>query len=396
MRSLFNKPEWASKTKEPQTDFYRRSGQTYHDIIAANEAAHRKVKASPETSEERKVEKDTNPKRLRSSEEPEDEDDEEDGKEEEEATNEDIIIADSAQPSEQIKGDGPNMQSSPQDQQNQPESPVSHKKKSPKLMRTSSSQAKSPTQPQLLPNHERPIHSSIPVDDEKKMKESPKHSPNADTRHQPSELSTPPMDDPIVQILITSEIPCTKSLIVHRKMSQGLKDVRVEWCRRQEIPTEAQNSVYLTWRRRRLFDVTTCKSLGIKPEAVTTDMEDDQGAEKGHLQIHMVACTENTDLLGRSSMSGSPSLPVTEDQQDQQNQQMKLILRSAGYDDFKIKARPKTLVSKLISAFRDKHSIGTDQNMWLLFDGDRLDPDTCLRDNDVDDLDMLEVQIKPQ
>ncbi|KAJ5583855.1 hypothetical protein VI817_006089 [Penicillium citrinum] len=385
MRSLFNKPEWASKTSEPQSDFYRRSGQTYQDIIAANEAAHRKVKASSETAEEKTVEKSTSSKRLRTFEDPEEE--EEDEEEEE-------VIVDSAQPTKQNKPDGLHAQTPPEDQQKRSESPTSNKKKSPKIMRTDSSHAHSSAPIQSPSKHERLVHNtSVPVEDENKIKESPKRSPNTYTHHQSSEISSPPGDDPTVQILITSEIPSTKSLIVHRKMSQGLKDVRIEWCRRQEIPTETQNSVYLTWRGRRLFDVTTCKSLGIKPEKTSSDIENDQAAGKGDLQIHMVACTENPELLSRSSISESTSLQVSE---DQQNQQMKLILRSAGYDDLKIKARPKTLVSKLISAFRDKYSIGTHQEMWVLFDGDRLDPDTCLRDHDVADLDMLEVQVRSQ
>ncbi|GKZ40163.1 hypothetical protein AbraIFM66950_002731, partial [Aspergillus brasiliensis] len=69
--------------------------------------------------------------------------------------------------------------------------------------------------------------------------------------------------EPIVQILITSRIPNTRPLIVRRKMNQSLKDVRLAWCNRQHFNKEMQDSVFLTWKGKRLFDVTTCRSLGV-------------------------------------------------------------------------------------------------------------------------------------
>jgi hypothetical protein len=72
---------------------------------------------------------------------------------------------------------------------------------------------------------------------------------------------------------------------------------------------------------------------------------------------------------------------------------MKLVLRSPGLDDFKIKARAKTPISRLISAFRNKQNISMDQTISLQFDGDKLKPDDCLGDYDIDDLDLVDVQI---
>jgi hypothetical protein len=57
--SFFKKPSWAIKnTEETGTDFYRRSEQTYSDIIAANREAHNKPK-SPEIPEHTEDTKDT-------------------------------------------------------------------------------------------------------------------------------------------------------------------------------------------------------------------------------------------------------------------------------------------------------------------------------------------------
>lgn len=425
MKSLFKKPEWAAQTIDADTDFYRRSGQTYSDIIAANEASHKKTKSSPDAFDEVSAEEVTNTKRRRTSEEPE----------EEMSAEESVQLP--AHPGSREQ----ETPSSPQRQDKKPgKSAVKEGKSSKTTQYDHSDQPslKSDPRPDKLQNRQSPV-ARQPVQNaperpndlehqEAKEKRNPQRDPSTAQDRQSSVLprTTPtptptptPVDDPVVRILITSEIANSNSLIVHRKMSQGLRDVRLEWCRRQGIPTDAQSSVYFTWRGRRLFDVTTCKSLGAKTKKNTFSstngifaIGDDsvsEDAEQELLQIHVVATTDNTDLLRRpglatSSSPGAGNTKTSTDSlsaaspnpEDQQNQLLRLILRSPDLEDVKIKARPKTLVSKLISAFREKHGIAIDQDLLIHFDGDRLDPDTQLQEHDVDDLDMLEIQVEPR
>lgn len=422
MKGLFKKPEWASQNTNP--DFYRRSGQTYSDIIAANEAAHRKTKSSPDASDEATTGEVSHSKRRRASEESEEE----------------VSVETSVQVPAHPESREQETPPSPQHQHKKPENSVVNENKSPKVTQPPHSgqpSLKSDPHPDKLQKPQSPVVGQAvqnapndPIDlDNQEAEETAntQRNPRTDQDRQSSALTTntattTPVDDPVVRILITSEIPNSNSLIVHRKMSQGLRDVRLEWCRRQDIPTEVQSSVYFTWRGRRLFDVTTCKSLGVKAKKSSASSNhgilgigDDPVSEDGEqelLQIHVVATTENADLLHRPgpTMSTGPGAGNTnattnnpseaspnpgEDQQNQ-NQLLKLILRSPDLDDLKIKARPKTLVSKLISAFREKHMIASDQDLLIHFDGDRLDPDTSLQEHDIDDLDMLEIQIKPR
>lgn len=74
---------------------------------------------------------------------------------------------------------------------------------------------------------------------------------------------TPPPQDPPVQLLITSRIPNTKPLIVARKLRQRLQEVRIAWCKKQGFDREMTDSVFFTFKGRRLFDVATCRSLGL-------------------------------------------------------------------------------------------------------------------------------------
>ncbi|KAJ6020795.1 hypothetical protein N7540_006299 [Penicillium herquei] len=400
MPTLFNKPSWAAKTADTKDEFYRRSEHTYSDIVAANKA-HKKSRATPETAEAHSKHEETNndtreSKRSRLS--------EESFKEE---TTESI-------PSTSPIG----KQQSPKQHRH---SPPTFLEKAPSKVREVSSPAvekePSPTPLSELPSSlPATAHADLAVSTKPQLPGSstPKMAPTIDDtkilpRETPSALPSktpdpapPVVEDPAVQILITSDIPNVKPLIVHRKMSQGLREVRLEWCRRQGFTSETQSAIYLTWQGRRLFDVTTCRSLGIKPAEPNSilSMDDDFEAEQKQLQIHMVAVTEDPLVMNRpgpsepGELTPKPQSPEVEQTED--NEPMKLTLRSLGLSDLRIKARPKTLVSKLISVFRSKQNISADQQIFLVFDGDRLDPSTCLQEHDIDDLDLLDVQVKPR
>lgn len=399
MRSFFNKPAWAAKGGGTTNEFYRRSEQTYSDIVAANREAYKKPKTCPEANEHSSINSNgvtKRSKRPRLSDEkievavfpsvPLDENDR------------DNLKKDISLPA-RLEG-LPNAPVTPshEGQEDYRVSPPSVSNLcSTDTLSTNYADQPAPANPPAHPS----AHSiAVGKDDAKPLSalSSPHKSP------QPSKPSVPPAEDPVVQILITSEIPNTKPLLVHRKMSQGLREVRLEWCKRQGLTTGAKSPVYLTWRDRRLFDVTTCRTLGIKPEKTTREpleMDDDFFTGPKELRIHMKAVTDDPLLLNRSGSSAevgqpSPAPLGPSNQLDEDNEPMKLTFRSPGLSDLKIKARPKTLVSKLITVFRNSRNLSADQEISLIFDGDPLDPSTCLGDHDIADLDLVDVQIKPR
>ncbi|ODM22209.1 hypothetical protein SI65_03055 [Aspergillus cristatus] len=210
--------------------------------------------------------------------------------------------------------------------------------------------------------------------------------------------------DVAVQILITSEIENTKPLIVHRKASQSLREVRLAWCKRQDLPEEMQLSVFLTWKGRRLFDVTTCKSLGVNNVNDNFDGFSDfhyPSVDDGP-RIHMEAVTDDSFTF-KQRQQQSPALSATESQAGPnpsafgshgRDVLMKIILRCPELDDFGAKVSQKTPVSQIISAFKDARRIPAQKRVHLLFDGDRLDPNACLLDYDIADQDMVDVLIR--
>ncbi|KAJ5946990.1 hypothetical protein N7466_000005 [Penicillium verhagenii] len=403
MRSFFNKPTWAAKEGNSPNEFYRRSQQTYSDIVAANREAHKKPKNPPEANESSSSsisnEVSNGSECL----------DVFDGQ------NTAPLTAPIVSPDEQgnLKENRPittRLEQSP----NAPVTPELTKGyEYPGIIPPGGSGSSSTDMPSVdhadhFATANSPANPSAhppaypPIRPEAQGQSDDKNRPALYSPSQPFQPADHLVEDPVVQVLITSEIPTTKPLVVHRKMSQSLGEVRSEWCKRQGFTTGTQSSVYLTWKGRRLFDVTTCRSLGIKPKKDTwallhTDDDFDRGGKE--LQIHIVAVTDNPLLLNQPGYSTEveplpTTPPIPSNQQNEENEPMKLTLRSPGLGDLRIKARPKTLVSKLISTFRDKQNLSADQEVSLIFDGDRLDPSTCLGDHDIADLDLVDVQVK--
>lgn len=166
--------------------------------------------------------------------------------------------------------------------------------------------------------------------------------------------------DPVVQILITSHVPGTKPLIVRRKLSQRLKEVRLAWCAKQAFPDDFAQQIFLTWQNKRLYDVTLCQSLGLSSSYgdgfANHDLDED-------LRIELEATTDETVARLRAEkakkadkqrVDGSAVAPPVAkshaahngqpDGQDtptkSQDTNIRLIIKSKDAAEFRLKVRP--------------------------------------------------------
>lgn len=106
---------------------------------------------------------------------------------------------------------------------------------------------------------------------------------------------TPPQQrDPTVKLFITSPIPDTTPLIVYRKLSQRLQEIREVWCQKQNFSPAEAHGVFLIHRMRRVYDVTTCRSLGLDvgPDGETIIMKGEEDGVDGVEQVHLEAVTD--------------------------------------------------------------------------------------------------------
>ncbi|MCJ1431795.1 hypothetical protein MMC27_001150 [Xylographa pallens] len=232
------------------------------------------------------------------------------------------------------------------------------------------------------------------------------HDSQSHTVQASQRVPTPPPPDPVVSLLITSHIPNTSALIVNRRLSQRLKDVRIAWCQRQKLTVGDTQNVILTWRGRRLFDVSSCKSLGIGVDSlgnIVMKGEKDIFGEANR-QIHLEAMTEETLEEMKKAKEHTEAEGTTEDaieeierpspQQPTQEQQIRIILKAKELKDFKLIVKPTTLVSRMINAFRIEYKVDPGKEVYLVFDGDRLEAPTAVGDTELSDMDSIEVFIR--
>lgn len=241
-------------------------------------------------------------------------------------------------------------------------------------------------------------------------RDSDTQSPELDVGKSQSPSRSQP--DPVVKLFITSPIEGTKPLIVFRKLSQRLQEIREVWCKRQEFSKEMSDKVFLIHKMRRVYDVTTCKSLGL---AVAADGHTIimKGAEMmdGVDQVHLEAVTDQVYAeLKAARERDARKLPSLLDSIDEsptaissgqrqlaepegEEKLTRILLKARGQKDFRLKVRPTTLVSKILRACREPFNVQDGQSMYLEFDGERLDDNAEMQVYGIEDLDNIDVHI---
>jgi hypothetical protein len=171
--------------------------------------------------------------------------------------------------------------------------------------------------------------------------------------------------DPTVKLLITSPLLGTGPLIVSRKLSQNLQVVREAWLSKQPLDPSIASRVFFTYKLRKVYDVTTVRSLGIKVDSYGRIMTtgpfantEDEHAEK----IHIEAVTDEAwqdlkdkkaardapkpnrylgDIAAADSRRGSAEgTPAVDGEAAAEEPLIKITLKAKGHSDIKIKVRP--------------------------------------------------------
>ncbi|KAI6249653.1 hypothetical protein HI914_01683 [Erysiphe necator] len=214
--------------------------------------------------------------------------------------------------------------------------------------------------------------------------------------------------DPTVELLITSDLEGTRPLRIKRKLSQRLKEARLTWCEKQHIRTDKSGKpleevIFFTWRGKRLFDVTTCGSLGLKVRK-NGELSPGQDGIGSNGNIHLEAWTEDTLKAKEEKDLENQALVNERDDNERESKSdkengstCKLILKAKDMEPCKIVVRPTTTIKKMAEAFRKAMAIPESTKISLHFDGDLLDPNSTIEDTelgDVDNVDTVEVYLK--
>jgi hypothetical protein len=150
--------------------------------------------------------------------------------------------------------------------------------------------------------------------------------------------NVPIVPDPVIKVLIVSRVPDKNPLIVNIHLSHRFGKIKEAWCDREGIPREQQSEYFFTYQNRRVYDINTCKSLG-----VTTENYEERG------QIVVEAVTEEifkeikkSDVRPKTweeyvkmddSVEPEPEPPAT-------TSVIRINLKAKGYEVFKLQTFP--------------------------------------------------------
>lgn len=383
-RSLFNKPSWSRpQALSNDSDLFHRSSQSYADLVGEAERARKRKLARKHRGKVRQsMTGERAGKRRRTSEEGDDEDDDEGSDESSSHSSRKEIKINSTQPED----DHATPHMSPRKPTESPKSLLRRYEAKAAASKIGQEQRQKPKVSDIIDLEDEQDSSALsgqestwnsavvkfaapdeddqPVSDEefpelarqarekarrKRLEEdvvSITPNPRDGQTSLPQPMPPTSLPDPIIQILITSDINNTTPLIVSRRLSQRMKDVRLAWVKRQNFTAGFTDTVCLTWRGKRVFDVTTCKSLGITVDAVGRISTRGGSWEGDKGQVHIEAMT--TQMLEAYKESKRNEASSQDDYTAQEaaslvqdhEAQVRIILKAKGLDDFKLQVRP--------------------------------------------------------
>lgn len=171
--------------------------------------------------------------------------------------------------------------------------------------------------------------------------------------------------DPIIELLVISSIPDTKSLMVKRRASQRLQEVRLAWCDKQGFPPEVAEKIFFTFKGRKQYDITSCKSLGLKIEPDGSVFFGGQHYfdDENRCKLTIEAVTNEIYLQNQRDAAhtkGGSRAEVHQDNVGQDSREsdtresdtlIKVILAAKGLEEFKLKVKPVSIhLSSIYSA----------------------------------------------
>ena len=210
--------------------------------------------------------------------------------------------------------------------------------------------------------------------------------------------AVPKYTNPIVQFFITSRIPGSKEVLVQRKFSHRLKEVRLEWCRRQLIEGQPMTSedtqrVFLTWNMKRQYDVSNCNDIGLKLDRHGNIQNNGNNPESA-TQVHLEAWLPDVMKAYQKRLADAENGVETPKAEQPKEKKIKLILKSKDYGDCKVAAGKRTTFERMIEVFVHQNNVPKEKAVTLRLDGEDLSPQGTIEDEDLDDLNILEVIIR--
>ncbi|KAL8371622.1 hypothetical protein RB595_001427 [Gaeumannomyces hyphopodioides] len=249
-----------------------------------------------------------------------------------------------------------------------------------------------------------------------------------------------PVEERVVSIIVTSRLggPDMKPIQFRRRVSGNIKAVRdcVEAfapSRGRPLTPAEQESLFVTWKGRKLFNQNTIMSLGVIPDengflrrTATPDgpgmgrQEESDGYTEGGA-LHFEAWTEEGyeawSRQQKKRYRRELGEPVSDDEDEvagaeaeaarngttepeqpargsSSSSKIRIIMKSKDHEPVKTSVVPTDTIADLILAFRTCRGIGADKQIEIRWDGDKLDGETTIEEAEIEDKDTVEVYVR--
>lgn len=173
---------------------------------------------------------------------------------------------------------------------------------------------------------------------------------------------------PIVQLLISPEIPNTKPLMVKVRTDSTLEKARLAWCGKQGYTPEQTKDVYFTFKGTRVYDSTTVKRLGIQIDPfgnISVDGDLNFYTDENLPKVYVEAWTDA--LFQKHKMEAAAEAAAKKKAAEQllveartptpepapEVKKMRLILKAKGKEDYKISVNPVGYVLSITYRLRN-------------------------------------------
>jgi hypothetical protein len=289
--------------------------------------------------------------------------------------------------------------------------------------------------------------------------------PTTEHNHRSPTASQPLIIDrgPTIPIFISSDLPLgyppTNSVIINRRYKQPLGRVREFWCQYNNLADpDHLESIVLTWKGEKVFDVATLEMMGVKYEVLdpheheygdeaqdVVDSEDVKirvlnGGDEDEVQtldgtgtstvkamfgnnraggVHFVATTveileqrkREEEKMASQRVVGDEALQLQQDMNEadqledleppKEDRKYRVILRSKDLPDMKLLLKQATRISTTVERYRKGNQLGAEVSISLRFDDEELLPEQTIAETAIaeeslehDDVVVIDVHIK--
>ena len=211
------------------------------------------------------------------------------------------------------------------------------------------------------------------------------------------------------EILISSEVPGVKSVIIKITFDKPLRIVRETWIALQtkkgvHIPVDQYDDVVLTWRRKKVYNFTTLLGLGIRPRGdghLIADSQGRDGLSSSKSRVHMEAWTPELfqEMEAKAELQRRREAGEISDEEEARPEELpevklRVILKSRELEDVKLTIRPETTAETLVTGFRTQRHLGSEKDVSLWFDGEKLEEHVTMDEAEIVDMDTIEVHVR--